>query len=328
MGLERSFDSIGNICEHLPKEELIGKSPSFVRIKKAAASVAKRQSTVLILGETGTGKMMLAKYIHELSERANKPFIPVDCLSLTETLFESELFGHVKGAFTGAAGDSIGFARAAEGGTLFLDEIGELSLRLQGKLLRLLQERSVVAVGDVRLHKVNARVIAATNKNLQQMVREGTFREDLFFRLSVITMTMPPLRERIDDIIPLANYFLHVQADLYNEQNKILSAEAADSLCRYDWPGNIRQLANVMEHAHVLTDGTMIELQTLPPIVQQHRGRSIASGEAMTLDEIEKQAITHALEQTHYCKAAAARQLNVNIQRLERLMQRLKISMP
>ena len=328
MGQERRFDSIGTISAHHTKEELIGRSPSFVHIKKAAASVAKRQSTVLILGETGTGKMMLAQYIHGLSERANKPFIPVDCLSLTETLFESELFGHAKGAFTGAVGDSIGFARAANGGTLFLDEIGELSLRLQGKLLRLLQERSVVAVGDFRPYKVDIRVIAATNKNLQKMVREGTFREDLFFRLSVVTMTMPPLRERMDDILPLANHFLRVQADLYNEQNKSLSAEAADSLCRYDWPGNIRQLANVMEHAHVLTDGTMIDLTTLPPILQRYSERSTSSAEAMTLDEIEKQAITHALGQTHYCKAAAARRLNVNIQRLDRLMRRLEVSVP
>ncbi|MDO8301877.1 MAG: sigma 54-interacting transcriptional regulator, partial [Sedimentisphaerales bacterium] len=230
--------------------------------------------------------------------------------------------------FTGAVSDSMGFARAADGGTLFLDEIGELSLRLQGKLLRLLQERSVVAVGDVRQHKVNVRVIAATNKNLQEMVHAGAFREDLFFRLNVVTMTMPPLRERMDDIRPLANHFLHVQADLYNEQKKTLSAEAADSLCRYDWPGNIRQLANVMEHAHVLTDSTVIELRTLPSVLQQYSGRSTTSAQPMTLDEIERQAIKQALEQTHYCKATAARRLNVNIQRLDRLMQRLEISMP
>jgi two-component system, NtrC family, response regulator HydG len=195
-------------------------------------------------------------------------------------------------------------------------------------LLRLLQERSVVAVGDVRPHRVDVRVIAATNKNLQKMVEEGAFREDLFFRLNVVSITMPPLRERMDDIVPLANHFLRIQAELYNEQNKVLSAEAADSLCRYDWPGNIRQLANVMEHAHVLTDGMIIELRILPPNIMQYNGRSNTAAEAMTLDEIERRAIEQALEQTHYCKATAARRLNVNIQRLDRLMQRLEISMP
>src|SRR5277367_3454093 len=189
-------------------ERLVGDSAPMTELKRAALGIAVRQSTVMILGETGTGKEMLARYIHENSLRATKPFIPVDCSSLSDALFESELFGHVKGAFTGATRDSLGFIRAADGGTLFLDEIGELSLHLQAKLLRVLQEKCVVPVGDFRARPVDIRVISATNRGLDAMVREGTFRQDLFFRLNVVVLKLPPLRERQADIVPLADHFL------------------------------------------------------------------------------------------------------------------------
>jgi transcriptional regulator with PAS, ATPase and Fis domain len=308
------------------REKLVGSSESFKLVKMAAVSVAKRRSTVLILGETGTGKQMLAQHIHKSSKRADKPFVPVDCLALTETLFESELFGHTKGAFTGAVRDSIGFVRAAHGGTLFLDEIGDLSLRLQGKLLRLLQEQLIVAVGDINPQKVDVRIIAATNKNLHKMAQEGTFREDLFFRLNVVTLTMPPLRERPDDILALAGHFLAIQTELYKEQKKKLSPEAASALCSYNWPGNIRQLANVMEHAYVLTEGQTIYQKTLPPKLQQNEISTIPS-QTLTLNQIEREAIIRTLKHTRYHKAEAARLLGVNYQRFNRLIKRLQIEL-
>ena len=309
-------------------EHFVGRSEAFSNIKAIAASVAKRRSTVLILGETGTGKQMLAKYIHQLSERSDKPFAPVDCVAITESLFESELFGHVKGAFTGAIRDSLGFVRAADEGTLFLDEIGELSMRLQTKLLSLLQEKQVVPVGDGRPRKVDVRVIAATNRNLQEMVEQGNFREDLFFRLSVVTMTMPPLRERPRDILLLADHFLRIQAELYGEQKKEISPEAQTALCRYNWPGNIRQLANVMEHAHILSQGLRIGPDALPPGLQQVHIHRQAHDTVLTLNEIQRQGIVKALKRTDYCKAAAARQLDVNIQRFNRMIERLHIQIP
>jgi two-component system response regulator AtoC len=288
-------------------------------------NVAPRRSTVLILGQTGTGKQMLAQYIHRLSPRRRRPFIPVDCLALTETLFESELFGHVKGAFTGAVNDSLGFVRAADGGTLFLDEIGDLSPRLQGKLLRLLQEQEVVPVGDIRPYKVDVRVIAATNKNLTDLVSRGAFREDLFFRLSVVTLSLPTLRERTEDILVLADHFLQRQAQLYGEPRKTLSPAAAQALLHYTWPGNIRQLANVIEHAHILTEGDRIEPQALPSLLQRSIPESDQENPPLTLEEIERNAIVNALRKTKYCKAAAARRLHVNIQRFNRLIERLHI---
>src|SRR5271170_3670408 len=208
----------------------VGESPSVATLKQTALDLAPRRSTVMILGETGSGKEMLARFIHANSPRVNKPFIPVDCSSLSDTLFESELFGHVKGAFTGATRDSLGFIRAADGGTLFLDEIGELSLQLQSKLLRVLQEKVVVPVGDFRPRPVDIRVITATNRPLDAMVREGTFRQDLFFRLNVVVLKLPPLRERQADIIPLAGHFLRAQAELYGESVKQLAPQTISLL--------------------------------------------------------------------------------------------------
>jgi two-component system response regulator HydG len=281
----------------------------------------------MILGETGTGKEMLARYIHENSLRANKPFIPVDCSSLSDTLFESELFGHVKGAFTGAMRDSLGFIRASDGGTLFLDEIGELSLALQSKLLRVLQEKVVVPVGDTNPRPVDLRIVTATNRDLEAMVRQGTFRQDLYFRLNVVVLRTPALRERVQDILPLAEYFLGVQSELYNESLKKVSSAVVEVFQAYAWPGNVRELANVMEHAHVLASGDTIELSDIP-LRLQTGNRKPAMDESLSLEDVERHTIAAALKRSNYNKALASRMLGINIQRLNRRIVRLGIAAP
>ena len=306
--------------------EFVGDSPTIAGLKQTALDLSPRRSTVMVLGETGSGKEMLARFIHNNSPRANKPFIPVDCSSLSDTLFESELFGHVKGAFTGATRDSLGFIRAADGGTLFLDEIGELSLHLQSKLLRVLQEKCVIPVGDFRARPVDIRVISATNKPLDSMVREGTFRQDLFFRLNVVVLKLPPLRERQPDIIPLANHFLRTQAELYGEPVKQLAPQTISLLQEYGWPGNVRELANVMEHAHVIAAGSEVTIGDLPPRLQSAGG--IDTPEDLSLQDVERCTIAKALKKMNFNKAAAARLLGINIQRLNRRISRLNIRIP
>lgn len=305
------------------EQQFVGESTPMLDLKRIAAGIAQRQSTVMILGETGTGKEMLARFLHEKSLRVNKPFIPVDCSSLSDTLFESELFGHMKGAFTGATRDSLGFIRASDGGTLFLDEIGELSLQLQSKLLRVLQEKVVVPVGDSTPRSVDLRVITATNRDLEQMVRQGTFRQDLYFRLNVVVLKTPPLRERPADILRLANYFLKVQSDLYSEALKIISPAVSDVLQGYSWPGNVRELANVMEHAHVLAASGTVEVTDIPPRIQQSNEPQI--DDLMNLEDVERQTIATALKRCNYNKAMASRLLGINIQRLNRRIMRLGI---
>jgi len=311
---------------HLPYQdvELIGDSPAMEALKSVASTVAKRQCTVMILGETGTGKEMIAKYIHAKSNRRNAPMIPVDCSALSDTLFESEMFGHLRGAFTGAVRESLGFVRAAHGGTLFLDEIGELSLPLQAKLLRVIQERSVVPVGDVHPCHVDIRIVAATHRDLAAMVRENTFRQDLYCRLNVVTTNLPPLRERTEDILPLAEHFLCAQAKLYEEPQRRLSPEAQSVLKRYSWPGNVRELANVMEFVHAFVQGQDIQSEDLPPRLRDASKEQELSSD-LCLQDIERQAIIKALRRTNYCKAAASRLLGINVQRLNRRIRRLKI---
>jgi transcriptional regulator with PAS, ATPase and Fis domain len=282
----------------------------------------------MLLGETGTGKEMLARHIHEQSERASKPFIPVDCSAMTDTLFESQLFGHVRGAFTGAVRESLGFVRAADGGTLFIDEVGELSVLLQAKLLRVLQERCVVPVGDTKPRSVDVRVICATHRDLSAMVRAGTFREDLYFRLNVVVLHVPPLRERPDDVVPLAEHFLRVQAELYEEPTKTLSPDAAELLRQYPWPGNVRELANVVEHAHVLASAGMIRPTDLPERLRRAAESGTVTLSDLRLIDVERRTIAEALARTKFCKAAASRLLGINIQRLSRRIRSLGIDIP
>jgi two-component system response regulator PilR (NtrC family) len=312
----------------LDQHGLIGGSPAFVRARQVAARVARRRSTVMIHGETGSGKEMLARYVHRLSNRAGRPFIPVDCSSISDSLFESELFGHVRGAFTGAVKSTLGFFRAADGGTLFLDEVGELSAPHQAKLLRVLQERRVVPVGETRSYPVDVRVITATHRDLADMVRRGVFRQDLFFRLQVVTLDLPPLRERVEDVLPLCEHFLNAQASVYDEPSKTLSPGAAAALEAYAWPGNVRELANVMERVHVLAAGERIEPADLPPEVLG-RGGAVAVDETVSdlrLANIERAAIAEALRRARSNKAAASRLLGINIQRLNRRMRKLGLA--
>ena len=306
-------------------ERLVGESQPMRDLKRVATGIAIRQSTVMILGETGTGKEMLARHIHEHSLRAAKPFIPVDCTSLTDGLFESELFGHVKGAFTGAMRDSLGFIRASDGGTLFIDEIGELSLPLQAKLLRVLQERVVVPVGDTRPIPVDLRVVTATNRDLEDMVRRGTFRQDLFFRLNVVQLRTPPLRDRPTDILELAIHFLGIQSSLYNEPRKTISTDVAHVLTGYGWPGNVRELGNVMEHAHVLAVGGTVELTDIPLRLQTASAKPAFQAESFSLEDVERQTIAAAMKKANYNKALASRMLGINIQRLNRRITRLGV---
>jgi transcriptional regulator with PAS, ATPase and Fis domain len=306
------------------KGRFIGKSLAITTIKDAVSTIAHRQSTVLILGETGTGKEVLANYFHDLSTRRTGPFIPVDCSSLSDTLIESELFGHVRGAFTGALQDSLGFIRSADGGTLFLDEIGELSLPLQAKLLRVVQERTVVPVGSAKRHPVDIRIVAATHRDLAEMVKLGTFRQDLYFRINVIAINLPPLRERLDDVLPLAEHFLKAQAELYEEPVRDISPEAAHLLLQYNWPGNVRELANVMEHAHVLCNENLIQPGDLPPRLQEAAGDSSGTSE-FCLRDMERRLIGEALRHTNNCKSAASRLLGINIQKLNRRIKNLNL---
>jgi len=288
---------------------------------------------VLVLGETGTGKELLARHIHEHSDRRFKPFVPVDCSALTDTLFESQLFGHVRGAFTGAIRESIGFIRASDGGTLFLDEVGELGLHVQAKLLRVIQERSVVPVGETKGKPVDVRVVCATHRDLRKMVGEGLFREDLFFRLNVVTLHLPPLRERPGDVVPLARHFLDSQAELYDEVTRSLHDDAAQTLQNYPWPGNVRELANAIEHAHVLSIGNEIRIEHLPERIRAASGQAstsqvrietLTAGE-LCLSDVERRAIAEALRRCHFNKSAACRMLGINIQRLNRKIEKLGI---
>jgi transcriptional regulator with PAS, ATPase and Fis domain len=238
-----------------------------------------------LMGESGTGKEMIAQQIHLNSLRRTKPFVPVDCTNLSNELFSSQIFGHVKGAFTGAERDTTGFFRAADGGTIFLDEIGELPLHVQLKLLRVLQEFRVTSTGSTQSFPVDVRVTCATNRDLEEMVQNGTFRNDLYYRLNVMSVQIPPLRERQEDILVLAEHFLTQQALLYNEIIKRLSPEAESILLQYPWPGNIRELANAMEHAHILAPQQFIMPSALPKDLAVDRHLKKTSNSFPTMDQ-------------------------------------------
>jgi len=240
-------------------EVIVGQGTSMQKVEELVRQVAPTDSTVLISGETGTGKELVARAIHSQSSRNDKPFIVVDCGGLVESLFESELFGHVKGSFTGATETKYGRFEVANGGTVFLDEIGNISMNIQTKLLRVLQEKEITRVGSSQVIKVDVRIIAATNKDLLKCVEEQTFREDMFYRLSVVPIVLPPLRERGEDIPLLANHFLKKYNEKREKSVTAISAEAMKVLTEYDWPGNVRELENVIERAVVLTKSRVIE---------------------------------------------------------------------
>jgi two-component system response regulator HydG len=290
---------------------LIGVSAKMQRVYKMIEKVSQHKHPVLILGESGTGKELVARSIHFLGIRQNKPFVPVDCSGLVATLIESELFGHVKGAFTGAQHARTGLLEAGNGGTVFLDEIGDLPLDLQSKLLRVLQEREIRPVGGIERVRIDLRIIAATNRDLESAARTGAFRQDLYFRLNVVQIKLPPLRERKSDIPLLVNSFLEKFGDP-ERPIRTISEDAMRRLMAYDWPGNVRELENAVERAVALGSGPILHIGDLPSNLQQDSNeKTLDSNELTTLDEVERRFIFRALRETNGDKLAAARLLGI-----------------
>lgn len=290
---------------------LIGVSPKMQRVYRLIEKVSQHNYPVLILGESGTGKELVARSIHFSGTRKSEPFVPVDCSSLVPTLIESELFGYVKGAFTGAMQSKMGLMQSAGSGTLFLDEIGDLPVDLQAKLLRALQEREVKPVGSNDRISIATRIIAATNRDLDSAVRQGQFRQDLFFRLNVVQIKLPPLRERKSDIPILLNSFLEKFSDA-NGNVQTISEDAVARLIAYDWPGNVRELENAVERAVALGSGSVLHTGDLPSNLQYNTGdRMPQNDEVLPLDELERRAILRALREAGGDKLAAARLLGI-----------------
>jgi two-component system response regulator HydG len=303
----------------------IGRSRLFLEVMKLAETVAPTESTVLIQGESGTGKEVIARYVHEMSPRADGPFFSINCGALPESLLESELFGHVKGSFTGAVRDREGLFAAAKGGTFFLDEIGETTPATQVKLLRVLQEREVIPVGGTEAVPVDVRLIAATNRDLEEEIRGGRFRTDLFYRLNVIAIHLPPLCSRRDDIPLLAEAFLKRMAADRKEEPKNLSSEVLDAILAYEWPGNVRELENALERAATLTKGAEIPASALPVRVTERRAEPLVAERTHpnpTLDVIEQAYITWVLQAEAGNKSRAAEVLGIDPSTLYRKLSR------
>ncbi len=303
----------------------IGKSKRFVELLKLAEQVAPTDSTVLIQGESGTGKEVIARYIHNISSRSEGPCLSINCGALPENLLESELFGHVKGSFTGAVRDKQGLFAAARGGSFFLDEVGEMPPPLQIKLLRVLQEREAIPVGATEPVQVDVRIIAATNRDLEEEIRRGNFRSDLFYRLNVIAFHLPALRDRRDDILLLIESFLQQLATERGIAPKALSAEALDAVMVYDWPGNVRELENALEHAGVLSGGDLILPQHLPERITQRRKEPLVTDrvyENPTLEVIERAYIMWVLQAEGGNKTRAAEVLGIDPSTLYRKLSR------
>jgi two-component system response regulator HydG len=311
---------------------IIGRSAKMIALLEMLAMVAPSDATVLIMGESGTGKEVAANAIHQNSPRAGQPFIKVSCAALPETLLESELFGHEKGAFTGAVSRREGRFHLAHRGTIFLDEVGEMSPALQTKLLRVLQEKEFEPLGGARTVKVDIRVIAATNKDLIKEVKEGRFREDLYYRLNVVPITMPPLRERKEDIPPLADHFLAVYREKNRKPLKGISGRALDLLVRYDWPGNIRELENCIERAVIMAREEMITVADFPPQIQRLSGEGEKEGPAipygMSLAEMEKKLIVKTLAETGGNRTRAAEILGINRRTLQNKLKEYGLNTP
>ena len=329
-----------NKLKHLLNEEfltpqgIIGKSSGFRKALELAKRVSNSRSNVLITGESGSGKEVIARAVHELGSKKDGPFIPINCSAIPETLLESELFGHAKGSFTGAHEKKIGLFEEANNGTLFLDEIGDLSISLQAKLLRVLQERKIKRIGENQYREMSARIICATHKDLRKEVCEGKFREDLFFRLNVIPIYIPPLRERKDDIFPLCEYFLKKFSQLNNILLKGFSPEAIEKLESNPWRGNVRELENAIERAVVLSTTDFIlpqDLETDGPAliftneVDQNISH-IFGEEPMTLEELSKKYIGHIFDKNKGAKEQTARDLGIDRKTLYRKLKEMNIN--
>jgi len=296
---------------------VLGTSPRIREIFSLLELVAPSEATVLLLGETGTGKELVAQAIHRNSPRASGPFVVVNCAALPETLLESELFGHERGAFTGAANRKDGRFVLAHHGTLFLDEVGELSLPLQAKLLRVLQAREFEPLGSTRTVKVDVRIITATNRDLERMVREGRFRDDLYYRLNVFPVVLPPLRQRQEDLPALADFFLKKFSEKNRREGISLAPEVLEAFRCYAWPGNIRELENVMERAVIVCQGNLITLENLPPALQQRSGfPCLGEEKELELPELERQLIRRTLERVNGQRQEAAEILGITLDEL------------
>jgi transcriptional regulator with PAS, ATPase and Fis domain len=304
----------------------VAQSPAMRQLVDLARRVAKVDSTVLLTGESGAGKERIARLVHEESTRAAGPFIAVNCGAITETLLESELFGHARGAFTGATSDRPGLFEAANSGTLLLDEVGEVSPGMQVKLLRALQEREVRRVGENKSRRVDVRVVAATNRDLAHGVAGGSFRQDLYYRLKVVELHVPPLRERRDDVLPLARVLLGEAALRMKRKISSLAPATADQLLRYEWPGNVRELENAMERAVALARGSRVELEDLPEEIRQAFAKPVASkGTVRPLDEVEKEYILAALKLNDGNQTHTAEQLQIGSATLYRKLRRYRL---
>lgn len=335
--LQHRAEKQANQDDEYPSElgKIIGKSAAMVGVYKTVARVAPTKSTVLILGESGTGKELIARAIHGHSPRANQAFVAVDCGALTETLLESELFGHVRGSFTGAVADKKGVFEEAQEGTCFLDEIGGISLNMQARLLRVLQEHEIRRVGGKEWLPVDVRVVAATNQDLPQAVAEGHFRQDLYYRLDVVSIRLPPLRERMDDIPLLARHFLNHYSKETGKSVSAISEKAMELLTTYRWPGNIRELEHAIEQAVTLSYQPVLMPEDLPREVREQRAYQSSSNQAApaqfnfpdqpSLEEMKKRYVHHVLQITNGNVSATARILNVDRRSLYRMLARYKI---
>jgi DNA-binding NtrC family response regulator len=317
----------GELKRKQSKQQIIGQSARMRSVFKMIDKIAATPATVMINGESGTGKELVAKAIHDRSDRAGGPFVAINCGAIPETLLESQLFGHTKGSFTGADRDHDGFCQQASGGTIFLDEIAEMPQSTQVKLLRMLQEREVIPVGSAQPQKVDLRVIAATNRDLELEVEEGRFRTDLFFRLNVIPLALPALRERADDIPLLVDHFLRRFApDYTGGLSSLMDDDALDCLHAYEWPGNVRELENAIERACIMREDDRIGVRDLPPQLHGHAGQPVARpslvGGMISLEELEKAHILQVLEAVGWHKKRAAEILEINPSTLYRKLLR------
>lgn len=313
---------------HFDRKNIIGRSTAMVKLLETVAQVAPSEATVLITGDSGTGKELIAGAIHFNSPRKDGSFVKVNCAAITETLLESELFGHEKGAFTGAHRLKEGRFRQADGGSIFLDEVSEMSLGMQVKLLRALQEREITRVGGEEVIKVDVRVIAATNKDLIQEIESERFREDLYYRLNVVTLNVPPLKERKEDIPLLAQHFLSTFAEKNRKQIKGFTPQAMDQLLNYDWPGNVRELMNAVERAVVLSRSEYLDEQDLPLVIkdalpdEEKSPSRYAVTEDLPLEDVEKATILKTLESTDGNKSEAARRLGITRKTLHKKLKK------
>jgi DNA-binding NtrC family response regulator len=303
----------------------LGRSRGFQEVLTLAETIGPSDSTVLVTGESGTGKEVLARYLHEISGRSEGPFVSINCGALPENLLESELFGHVRGSFTGAVRDRQGLLVAAKGGTFFLDEVGEMTAATQVKLLRAVQEREVIPVGATDAVPVDVRIVAATNRDLDEAIRRGTFRTDLYYRLNVITLHLPPLRDRPEDVAVLAEFFLRRFAEQRGREAAVLEPEALAVLQAYDWPGNVRELENAMERAAVLTQDGVIGVESLPPRITERPSEPLVSQGLPpnpTLEIVERAYIHWVLHSENGNKTRAAEVLGIDPSTLYRKLQR------